>query len=487
MIAERLRKAVLQAAIQGNLTEQHPEDGDARDLVRKIKAEREKLVKAGKMKKQKRLPEITDDEIPFAIPENWCWVRLGELAWLINGDRGKNYPGKSYWTSSGVPFINAGALNNSVLTDECLNYISEERFKLLRSGFVEKNDFLYCLRGSLGKFALNLSFSAGAIASSLVIIRMINTELCDYFRAYLGAPIAQEMICRVDNGTAQPNLSAENVRQYLVPLPPLAEQQRIVAKLEEVLPEIDKLQADEETLLKLQNEFPRKLKNSLLQAAIQGKLTEQLPEDGDAKELLAEIAAEKERLVKEGKIKKQRPLPEISEDEIPFVIPDNWCWVRLGEVTDYGVGKQVSKELIPEGSWILELADIEKESCTVAVKCFDRVPGSSKNRFYSGDVLYGKLRPYLKKTIVADQSGYCSTEIIPFRGYFGIDSRYLMYCMISPSVDYIVNSLTYGMDMPRLGTNDARSIIIPLPPTHEQQRIAAKLEELLPLCDKLGV
>lgn len=239
---KKMKDSLLQAAIQGKLTEQLEADGDARTLVADIQKEKARLIKEGKIKKGKALPEITEEEIPFEIPDNWCWVRLGDLSIVINGDRGKNYPGKSFWISEGVPFINAGALNNDVLNSEGFNYISEKRFLMLRDGFVEKNDILYCLRGSLGKFSLNLDYHQGAIASSLAIIRNVNSELCRYFITYLNSPVAAEMVKRVNNGTAQPNLSADNVKKYIIPLPPLAEQQRIVERLEQLLPLCDTLE-----------------------------------------------------------------------------------------------------------------------------------------------------------------------------------------------------------------------------------------------------
>lgn len=227
------------------------------------------------------------------------------------------------------------------------------------------------------------------------------------------------------------------------------------------------------------------LRKSVLQAAIQGKLTAQLPEDGNAADLLAEIKAEKAKLIKEGKLKKEKPFPEITEDEIPFEIPENWVWCRLGDITDYGIGKQVDKKNIAQVSWILELEDIEKGKLQLIDKRKDRIPGSSKNRFYSEDILYGKLRPYLKKAVIADEDGFCTTEIIPFRGYGNILSKYLLYFMVSPWTDHTINSLTYGMDMPRLGTKDAVNLIVPLPPLSEQKRIVEKIEEILPKIEKL--
>ena len=146
-LADNLRRAVLQAAIEGKLSERLPGDGDARELLAAIQTEKAAQQKNGKQKKNKPLAAISEEEIPFAIPENWVWVRLGELAQVLNGDRGKNYPGKNFWISEGKPFINAGSLNNSVLDNSGFNYISEDRYTLLRSGFIKTNDFLYCLRG----------------------------------------------------------------------------------------------------------------------------------------------------------------------------------------------------------------------------------------------------------------------------------------------------------------------------------------------------
>lgn len=227
------------------------------------------------------------------------------------------------------------------------------------------------------------------------------------------------------------------------------------------------------------------LRKSILQAAIQGKLTEQHESDGSAYDLLQEIKVEKEQLIKDKVIKKSKPLASITDKEIPFDIPENWEWVRLGVVTNYGETKSVKPSVINDGEWILELEDIKKDSFELLIKDKTKKTKSNKNKFNSGDLLYGKLRPYLKKIIVADEDGYCSTEIIPFKGYSNIKTHYLMYLMASPYVDETVNNITHGMDMPRLGTQKARNLLIPLPPLAEQQRIVEKIEELLPELDKL--
>lgn len=225
------------------------------------------------------------------------------------------------------------------------------------------------------------------------------------------------------------------------------------------------------------------LRRAVLQAAIEGKLNDRTNEN--ARDLLAAIQAEKAAQQKTGKLKKDKPLAAISEEEIPFEIPENWVWVRLGEVTDYGIGKQTSPEKIPMGALVIEMEDIEKDTYRLLEKHRKREPKSSKNSFFAGDILYGKLRPYLKKAVVADEDGFCSTEIIPFSGFGKVDSQYLLFCMTSPFMLSNVNQLTYGMDMPRLGTNDARNLLIPLPPLTEQQQIVAKLNHLLTKIDEL--
>ena len=228
-----------------------------------------------------------------------------------------------------------------------------------------------------------------------------------------------------------------------------------------------------------------KLRKSVLQSAIQGKLTEQLATDDKVEDLLQAIEEEKELLIKEKKIKKQKPLPKITEDEIPFAIPENWKWVRLGEITDYGIGKSVKYDSIPVDSLIIELEDIEKNTFKLLNKNRKRTPKSSKNKFQKGDILFGKLRPYLKKIILIDEDGFCSTEIVPISSFNKINQKYLMMVLVSPKINEFINNLTYGMDMPRLGTTDARLLLIPLPPLAEQKRIVEKLDNVLANIDEL--
>ncbi len=229
----------------------------------------------------------------------------------------------------------------------------------------------------------------------------------------------------------------------------------------------------------------QKLRGLILELAVRGKLVPQDPNDEAASELLKRIAKERARLGADGKIKKSKPLPPVGEDEQPFALPVSWVWTRLGEITNFG---QTDKDgEIRESTWVLDLEDIQKDTSVLLrkVRFSERQAKSDKNRFQDGDVLYGKLRPYLNKVIVADEEGVCTTEILPVRGYYGIFPRYLMHAVKRPDFLAYVNSKSYGMKMPRLGTDDGRSSLFPLPPLAEQQRIVAKVDELMILCDRL--
>jgi type I restriction enzyme S subunit len=231
---------------------------------------------------------------------------------------------------------------------------------------------------------------------------------------------------------------------------------------------------------------PEQLKASILQYAIQGKLVEQRPEEGTGEELYQQIQAEKQRLIKEKKIKKEKTLAEITEGEIPFDIPDSWKWVKLGDCTGYAQTKEkVSPKDITGDMWSLDLEDVQKDTGAILVKtkASERKISGDKVKFHKGQVLYSKLRPYLKKILVAPDDGICTPELVPFDTYL-IDANYIAYVLRSPHIDFVINSVTYGVKMPRVGTDTMTNLLIPLPPLAEQKRIVAKIEELLTYVDR---
>jgi type I restriction enzyme, S subunit len=231
----------------------------------------------------------------------------------------------------------------------------------------------------------------------------------------------------------------------------------------------------------------KRLRELILTLAMQGKLVPQDPNDSPASELLKKIEAEKRRLVKEGTIKETRPLPPVTPEEAPYSLPRGWQWVRLGAIAEYNGRDNADPKNIDKKCWVLDLEDIEKSTSRLLYRAeySERESKSTKSRFKAGDVLYGKLRPYLDKVIIADQDGVCTTELVPIVPSTAICPQFLRWALKSPSFLEYVNGLMYGVKMPRLGTDDAVNSIHPLPPVNEQRRIVAKIDELMARCDAL--
>lgn len=228
-----------------------------------------------------------------------------------------------------------------------------------------------------------------------------------------------------------------------------------------------------------------KLRELILSLAVRGKLVPQIAKEGSAATLLDRIEAQHRRLIVSGEAKHGKTLPPISIDELPFQIPNTWVWARLGQLTNFGTTDKAVA--VTEDMWVLDLEDIEKDTSKLLrrVRFAERGSLSAKNAFQSGDVLYGKLRPYLNKVVVADQAGVCTTEILPLRCFGPYEPNYFRVALQSPYFLAYVNSKSYGMKMPRLGTEDGRRALFPLPPIAEQRRIVARVEELMGLCGEL--
>ena len=249
----------------------------------------------------------------------------------------------------------------------------------------------------------------------------------------------------------------------------------------------------------------QQLKNSILQMAVQGKLVPQDPNDEPASVLLERIRVEKEQMIRDGKIKREKapsvifrgadntPYEKVGNgepvsiaDEVPFDIPDSWEWVRLGAISTYAQAKKKvnAQEAAPD-TWALDLEDIEKGGRLLArLRVADRKAIGDKTVFEKGDILYSKLRPYLMKTLIADDNGICSPEIVPFKVYGDVVAEYIVAYLQSPYVDATINAASYGIKMPRAGTETMTSLLVPIPPVSEQHRIIRKLRELLPLTVK---
>lgn len=525
---QALRNKVLELAVKGKLVEQDTNDEPAKELLKRIQFEKEQLIKEKKIKKEKVLSEFGDDKVPFEIPESWEWVKLGNLSSQENGDRSSKYPKEHDYVSNGIPFFGAADMIGGRLTySERLRFISDEKFDELRSGKLKNEDFVFLIRGAVGKMAIfnsNSHFQKGFINAQMLIVRTFDSRINPYLKYFFTSECFNEYVEKNKSGTAITQIPAAKLKEVLVPLPPISEQERIVLKVDSVMSEIDQLEKYLERKESLEEALPKaivsaisnckneeelkgqlglviehfsavfqtpeslqELRNVILQLGIQGKLVPQDGTDEPANELLRRIQAEKELLIKAKKIKKEKALSEIEEDEIPFEIPSSWEWVRLGDITNYGNSPTVKPENIPNDMWVLDLEDIESKSGEILKINYNDTKSvkSNKSEFKKGDVLYGKLRPYLLKVLVAPADGVCTSEIIPFSGYGEISSAYIVAYLKSSYADKSINGMTYGMKMPRLGTSQAKNLLLPLPPTMEQQRIVNKIDSLFSVIDKL--
>jgi len=306
----------------------------------------------------------------------------------------------------------------------------------------------------------------------------------DFLRHFLKSQTFINAIKEQIPGGIKTEIKPKHILPLKVFIPTDINEQRKIVK---ILNNRNSVVYDISTELTHQLNLVKKLRQAFLREAMQGKLVEQNPNDEPATELLAKIKAEKEQLIKEKKIKKQKPLPPITEEEIPFEIPDNWVWCRLGEITTYGSSQKADPNKFNNDTWVLDLEDIEKETSRLLnkVRFNERNSLSTKSVFEFGDVLYSKLRPYLDKVIVADENGVCTTEILPLKCFANTNPYFFRYALKRPDFISFVNSVTKGMKMPRLGTEEGRKALIPFPPLSEQKRIVAKLDELMAYCDSL--
>ena len=483
LIADKLHASLLQAAIQGKLTMQLAEDGDARDLLNAIEAEKARLIEEEIIKKEKPLSPITDNEIPFEIPENWTWVKLGNILQLISG---QDLTVRDYSDIDiGMPYI-TGASNffNGSLT---INRWTNNPRSIATEG-----DLLLTCKGTIGDMAFLLVEKAHIARQVMAIsdktqkldLNFIKIVLDNHIK-YLKS-VAKSMI---------PGINRDDVLSCLIPLPPLAEQHRIVEAIETALAKIDKLKTDETKLDDIQKAFPNKLRASLLQSAIQGQLTEQLPEDGNACDLIKEIEAEKARLIEEKIIKKEKPLLPITEDEIPFEIPESWVWVRLGDLcSKVGAGSTPSggkAVYLDNGIKFIRSQNVHNDGlyldniAFIAEKTHVSKKGST---VYPKDLLLNITGGSIGRCcIVPDDfdTANVNQHVLILRLFDEKIRFYLHQVIISPFIFKLIMDLQVGGTKEGLSATSAKNLLIPFPPPVEQERIVKKLDEILGKVDGL--
>ena len=468
MNAQQLKNAILQEAIEGRLVPQDPNDEPASALLARIRKEKERLVKEGKLKKKDlEVKPISEDEIPFEIPESWEWCRVGDII----------YPPK-YGTSNKsslqgeVAVLRMGNIQDGEIVFDKLvfsnNKADNDKYNLIAG------DLLFNRTNSaelVGKTGIYRGQQKAIYAGYLILLRPIGT-ISDYLNYVLGSSYARSYCKEVKTiGVQQCNINAEKISTFVISLPPLAEQKRIVAKIEELLPKVEEYGKAQDALNNLNAELPDRLKKSILQEAIEGRLVPQDPNDEPASVLLAKIRKEKEQLVKEGKLKK-KDLTEtpITEDEIPFDIPESWEKVKLSFVTSLTEGAK------KEGNYV----------------CLD----AKYLRGISTGELLSKGKFVYKNDNIILVDGENSGEVftVPCDGFMGstfkqlwvskaMCLKYVLYFIMAYK-DILRNSKK-GAAIPHLNKDIFNNLVIGIPPLAEQHRIVEKLEQLLGEIDKL--
>ena len=466
MTPQELKSSILQLAVQGRLVEQRPEEGTAEELYRQIQEEKQRLIKEGKIKKEKPLPEIAEDEVPFDIPESWKWVKIGSLLHkLVDGThRTPKY------TTSGVPFVSVKNMSNGVLSLENTKYISKaEHVELWKRCNPQKGDLLLSKVGTTGvpaKINTEIEFS---LFVSVALLKFNNDYIdIDFLLYSILAPDFQKQCQEHTRGVGNKNWVIKDIANTLMPFPPLAEQKRIVAKIEELLPYIDRYEKAWSKLEDFNKRFPDDMQKSVLQMAIQGKLVEQRPEEGTGEELFQQLLIERESLIICKRFKRKK-LPELSSDDLPFDIPETWKWVRLGDIISIESGKGLTSSQMQEGN--------------IPVYGGNGITGHHDTSLLHEEiVVIGRVGFYCGSVHVTEKESWVTDNAFittyPTRS---INREYLVYVLKHMNLGQNNNATA----QPVVSGKKIYPLPFPLPPLAEQKRIVQKLEQILPLCEKL--
>ena len=513
-IIDALRKKILESAIRGELVPQNPDDEPACVLLERIAEEREKLIREKKIKKPKTTsrifrrdghfyesinggePTCIDDDIPFEIPDSWEWVRARSIVSVERG--GSPRPIKAYITESedGINWIKIG---DSRIGSK---YISSTKEKIKpegvnRSRTVNVGDLLLSNSMSFGRaYILKTN---GCIHDGWLVLHPYLDNLNREYLYYLFASTTlANQFKKLAKGSTVSNLNEARVSTVLIPLPPILEEKAIVSAIEQRFRRLDTILEARVRYSRILSETPTSLRQQLIQAAIQGQLVPQNPNDEPASALLERIAQERSaklgkkaaksmsRIERRGS-KTYELFPDGTEkdisDEIPFDIPDSWEWCRLQSYCLYGEAASIKVKDCTPNTWVLDLEDIVAHAghITRRVSAIERPSFSNKYSFEEGAVLYSKLRPYLNKVVVAEECGCCTTEIIPIRLFSGSSPYFLQQLMMSSFFVSEINKDSYGVKMPRADTKKVKDFLLPIPPLQEQHRIVGKLDALLKL------
>ena len=520
MNAQQLKNSILQLAVQGKLVPQDPNDEPASALIERIRAEKEKLIKEKKIKPDKNPsyifrgsdnlpyekvgknePVCIADEVPFDIPDSWEWVRLGSV---LNVKGGKRLPKEHNLID--IPtnhiYIRVTDMKNHTISSEKLKYITEDTFQLIKNYIINKDDLYLTIAGTIGnvgmvpdKFdGMNLTENA---------VKLTDIKINKYYLLHIiCSNYIQNQFVDKTNKVAQPKLAIERILTTLIPLPPLSEQQRIVDKLKELEPYINDYNKAYEKIEKLNTDFPDLLKKSILQEAVQGKLVPQDPNDEPASVLIEQIRQEKEQLIKDKKIKKDKNESYIFrrdnshyekigteerciDDEIPFDIPDSWEWCTLASVTEqihYGYTASAA----PVGdAKLARITDIQdnKIMWETVPYCSISKENLPKYKLKNRDILIARTGGTIGKTYIVrnlNENAVFASYLIRAIPLQLVNEEYLKLFMESPLYWEQLKTYSMGTGQPNVNGQSLSKLRLPIPPLNEQQRIVEYYKNILP-------
>jgi type I restriction enzyme S subunit len=477
MTGEELKASILQMAMQGKLVEQRPEEGTGEELYQEIQKEKQRLVKEGKIKKGKKVAPISDDEIPFEIPENWEWVRIGDVFQLTMGQSPKG------------EFVFEG--NEGIEFHQGKIYFSKKYLQkspqctTKPSRVVKENTVLLCVRAPVG--TVNITTRKICIGRGLCGVNGLSGVSPEFIFFWLDG--IKNDFQKKATGTTFVAITGKVVERELIPLPPLEEQKRIVAKIEELMPFVDQYAASSEKLNTLNVTFPDQMKKSILQEAVQGKLVPQDPSDEPASVLLEKIAEEKKKLIKEGKIKKQKKLPPITEDEIPFDIPESWEWARLTDCLDVRDGTHDSPKYHSEGYPLVTSKNLKGEGIDFSncklISEEDYESINQRSKVDNGDILFAMIGTVGNPVLYHGDANFSIKNMALFKHVGNLLNMEYVYWFLLYA-QYDMKKKASGGVQNFVSLSFLRKYLIPVPPIKEQDRIVLKLNEMRNVIGKLG-
>lgn len=476
ILADDLKRSVLQAAIQGALNTNIDSERSSKELIESLKLKKEKLLKEGVIKKKKASKEIEPEEIPFDIPDNWSWVRLNCISEVITDGVHKT----PKYQKEGIRFISATNIRNEKISFENCKYISEELYVEINNRCnIRENTLLISKSGSLGTVVIVGEDNKFGIFESLAVVNLIEGLNIHYMRLalkYLFIVALNEL----SRGIGVKHLHLNVISNMLIPIPPIEEQQRIVDKINSIIPKIEEYEKLETELITVKKIFPDDMKKSILQAAMQGKLTEQLDSDSCVDSIIGYIEKEYNKKIKE------------VDNSTSFEFPDNWKCVKLADITNLYTGNSISENIkkskytnLKEGYSYIGTKDVGFDN-SINYDNGVRIPFDEPKFKYAdkdATLLCIEGGSAGRKIAILNQKVCFGNKLCAFHP-LGIDKKYLYYFLQSPVFLSSFMDKMSGM-IGGVSINKIKQVIIPIPPIEEQRRIVGQLERLLPLCTGL--